>query len=84
MVYKWNFLKLCWALTFIKFPAVNTDLCTIKNEWNNRKDIVLGAQLSVCENKIRLKVPQVLTWDVQHQETEDPPLADPIQLSILR
>ena len=56
MVYKWNFLKLCWTLTFIKFPAVNTDLGTIKNEWNNRKDIVLGAQLSVCENKVQLKV----------------------------
>ena len=23
-------LKLCWALTFIKFFTVNTDLCTIK------------------------------------------------------
>ena len=57
MVYKWNFLKLCWALTFIKFSAVNTDLCTIKNEWNDRKDIVLGAQLLVVQLKLLLKVP---------------------------
>ena len=47
MVYQWNFLNLCWALTFIKFPAVNTDLCTMKNEWNDEKDIVLGALLLV-------------------------------------
>ena len=32
MVYKLNFLKLRWALTFIKFSAVNTDLRTVKNE----------------------------------------------------
>ena len=68
MVYKWNFKKLCWALTFIKFPAVNTDLCTIKNEWNNRKDIVLGAQLSVCENKIRLKVPREQKHRLKHHK----------------
>ena len=57
MVYKWKFLKLRWALTFIKFSAVNTDLRTVKNEWNDNKNIALCAQLLVCENKIHLNVP---------------------------
>ena len=57
MVYKWNFLELRWGLTFIKFSAVNTDLPTVKNEWNDNRNIVLCAQLFVCENKIHLNVP---------------------------
>ena len=44
MFYQWNFLKLCWALTFITFSAVNTDLCTINKPYRvkRRPKIVLG------------------------------------------